>query len=426
MLVSQDVGVSDVFGSIPALMFADFNNALLHVGQNSPHAVLLGPEGVGDLTTFPGIKNVSGQECGPDDTCYLDNRHMTVELVERLCDTTPFEIDESNNMNNMELDLEPTIGGYFRHYFDALVSLAWPGNVQLWLCCEDPAGADTSIISVCEDPSFVLPREPSTLGIAPHFLTGHFGQGQQEALTAAFVSKINIAGDFRSVDISGRFDLGAAGTKLITRENPEEYTHKLGRSWGNMFLDCDETDNADAICQASLELDRQIGRDNIYHSLPFFSCSDDITKITDKTCFGEDMITNTANGCGTVAAVGDCDDVCVGNFCGVNDPPVDGRGSTNVLYVHVQDHPDDEDEDDSSTSVSGSSSGGPEARKDSGGVVALSIVLGIVVLLSGLSIFYGTSKGKSKVADANEKPDTSSKPALESIDEEDPDKSETV
>ena len=423
MLVSLDFRVAGVFsgfsGAIPALMIADFNNDLLHVGQNLP-LTLLGPKGVGDLTTIPGIKSVSGQECGPDDTCYLDNRHVTVELVEKLCDTTPVEIDGSN----VELDLEPTIGGYFRHYFDALISLAWPGNVQLWLCCEDPVGADSSIIT-CEDPSFVLPREPAKLRIAPHFLTGHFGQGQQEALTAAFVSKINTAGAIQSfVDISGRFDLGAAGTKLITRENPEEYTHKLGRSWGNMFLDCDEADYVDAMCQASLELDRQIERDNIYHSLPFFSCSDDLTKITDKTCFSEDMNTNTANGCGMVAAVGDCDNVCVGSFCGVNDPPIDGRGSANVLYVHVQDHPDDED--GSSTSVSGSSSSGPEARKDSGGVVALSVVLGIVVLLAGLSIFYGTSKGKSKIAHADEKPDTSPKPALDSIDEEDHDESETV
>ena len=191
-----------------------------------------------------------------------------------------------------------------------------------------------------------------------------------------------------------------------------------------MFLDCDEADDAEAMCQASLELDRQIERDNIYHSLPFFSCSDDLTKITDKICFSEDMNTNTANGCGMVAAVGDCDNVCVGSFCGVNDPPIDGRGSANVLYVHVQVHPDDED--GSSTSVSGSSSSGPEARKDSGGVVALSIVLGIVVLLAGLSIFYGTSKGKSKIAHADEKLDTSSKPALDSIDEEDHDESETV
>ena len=426
MLVSQDFRVSGVFsgfsGAIPPLMIADFNNDLLHVGQNLP-LTLLGPKGVGDLTTIPGIKNVSGHECGPDDTCYLDNRHMTVELVEKLCDITPVEIDGSN----VELDLEPTIGGYFRHYFDALISLAWPGNVQLWLCCEDPVGADSSIIT-CEDPSFVLPREPAKhLGIAPHFLTGHFGQGQQEALAAAFVSKINITpGDFRSVDISGRFDLGVAGTKLITRENPEEYTRKLGRSWGNMFLDCDESDNAEAICQASLELDRKIGRDKIYHSLPFFSCSDDLTKINDKrkTCFREDMNTNTANGCGMVAAVGDCDNVCIGSFSGVNDPPIDGRGSANVLYVHVQDHPDVKD--GSSTFVSGSSSGGPEARKDSGGVVVLSVVLGIVVLLALLSIFYGTSKGKSKIAHANEKPDTSSKPSLDSIDEEEHDESETV
>ena len=95
MLVSQDFRVSGVFsgfsGAIPPLMIADFNNDLLHVGQNLP-LTLLGPKGVGDLTTIPGIKNVSGHECGPDDTCYLDNRHMTVELVEKLCDITPVEI----------------------------------------------------------------------------------------------------------------------------------------------------------------------------------------------------------------------------------------------------------------------------------------------------------------------------------------------
>lgn len=423
MLVSQDVRVSGVFsavsGAIPALMIADFNNELLHVVENLP-LTLLGPEGVGDLTTIPGIKNASGQECGPDDTCYLDNRHMTVELVEKLCDTTPIEIDGPN----VELDLESTLGGYFRHYFAALISLAWPGNAQLWLCCKDPVGADSSV--TCEDPSFVLPREHVELGIAPHFLTGHFGQGQQEALTAAFVSKINTADDFQFVDISGRFDLGAAGTKLITREEPEEYTHKLGRSFGNMFLDCDDADSAEAMCQASLELDRHIGRDDVYLVHPLFSCSDNLTKIADKTCFSEDMNTNTANGCGMVAAVGDCNDVCVGGFCGVNNPPIDGRGITNVIYVHIQEHPVGDDEDGSTTSVSGSSSGGPQARKDTGGVVALSIVLGVVVLLAGLSIFYGTSKGKSKIAHADQKPDTSSKPALDSIDEENHDESETV
>ena len=54
------------------------------------------------------------------------------------------------------------------------------------------------------------------------------------------------------------------------------------------------------------------------------------------------MATNIAQGCDFVASTGGCDTVCVGNFCGVNEPPKEGRGSSNVLFVYMSDHSDEE------------------------------------------------------------------------------------
>jgi len=50
------------------------------------------------------------------------------------------------------------------------------------------------------------------------------------------------------------------------------------------------------------------------------------------------MQTNIEDGCGFVAAVGPCDRVCVAGSCGVNEVPLEGHGTTNVLYVYLADY----------------------------------------------------------------------------------------
>jgi hypothetical protein len=57
-----------------------------------------------------------------------------------------------------------------------------------------------------------------------------------------------------------------------------------------------------------------------------------------KSCFSKDMETNIRDGCDFVSAVGPCNQVCVGGFCGVNDPPLEGRGTTNVLYIYMSEY----------------------------------------------------------------------------------------
>jgi hypothetical protein len=62
-----------------------------------------------------------------------------------------------------------------------------------------------------------------------------------------------------------------------------------------------------------------------------FTCSGGSTYPTresGKACFSKDMATNEEDGCGFVASAGTCDRVCESGFCGVNDPPLEHRGTT--------------------------------------------------------------------------------------------------
>ena len=129
-----------------------------------------------------------------------------------------------------------------------------------------------------------------------------------------------------------------AGTRFFAGKVPE-FDYYLGNAWGNAFLDCDGDDRDDVLCQASVENDRIIGRDPQFFGIPMFTCSgesDYPTRESGKACFSKDMETNEADGCGFIASVGPCSRVCVGGFCGVNDPPLEHRGTTNVLYVYMK------------------------------------------------------------------------------------------
>jgi hypothetical protein len=126
----------------------------------------------------------------------------------------------------------------------------------------------------------------------------------------------------------------------------------LGNAWGNAFLDCFGDDQDNVLCQASKEEDRILGRASKFYGVPMFTCSGESgypTRASGKSCFSSDMAENERDGCGLVAAVGPCDRVCVGGLCGVNDPPLEDRGATNVLYVYVKKY-DDGTEDENQTS----------------------------------------------------------------------------
>jgi len=227
---------------------------------------------------------------------------------------------------------------------DALIGLAWPLNAELWLCCteeQDPG-------SPCLKPDYrftARSTQSDELALAPHFLTVLFGPEQQQALTAGLIAKLNVHGTELYMELAGRLDLGAAGTCFIPREFPEKFPHELGQAWGNMFLDCLGDDAEDVLCQASVEEDREIGRDPAYHSIAMFTCSGHQGNYPvaemGKACFSEDMESSDRDGCGLVAATGSCEQVCVAGFCGINKPPVEGRGTTNVLYVYMGDPPKD-------------------------------------------------------------------------------------
>ena len=294
------------------------------LGTNSIHPDRLGPSGVGDLSNVPEIEdNV------------LDNRFISPELKEMLC----FE-DATNNGETVT----------FRDYFSVLVDLAWPPNAEFRLCCSELAG--TSATSPCLEPDYVFSSQPQVAGLeplilAPHFLTQQFESGQQEALTAALIAKFNVLGQTLIMDLTGRFDLGAAGTRFIAGKEPG-FDYYLGNAWGNMFLDCSKEDKDHVLCQASTEGDRDIGRDADYYELPMFTCDGQSgypTTESGKACFSPDMETNIRDGCDWVSAVGPCNQVCVGGFCGVNDPPLEHRGTTNVLYIYMREYattPEDE------------------------------------------------------------------------------------
>jgi len=289
------------------------------LGDNWINTELLGSDGVGgDLT-----------ELGIEDNI-LDNRFITEDLKAALC-------QEEENTNG-ELT--------FRTYFATLIELGWPRNAKLHVCCAEPAGA--SAASPCLDPDFVFTSDTpelngfEELAFAPHFLTEKFEAGQQEALTAALIAKFNTQGKHLVMDLTGRFDLGAAGQRFIAGRKPGFGTY-LGNSWGNAFLDCAGEDKDNVLCKASTEEERDIGRDPKYFNLPMFTCSsnnDYPTFESGKACFSKNMQTNIEDGCDFVAAAGPCDHVCVAGFCGVNEVPLEDHGTTNVLYVYLADYDD--------------------------------------------------------------------------------------
>jgi len=289
----------------------------------------------------------------------LDNRHISNDLKVALCESSET-----------------------RSYFETLIELAWRSDTEFHLCCGDHATA-------CFDPDFVFSskaNDDSTLpppAFAPHFLTKLFGPGQQETLTAALIAKLNTRGESLLMEVAGRFDLGADGVILEPRKEYEDFPYELGRAWGNMFLDCIEgdgnngTDAGHVLCEASLEIDRTIGRNSLYHPYPMFTCSgsdSDQYPIEEagESCFSQDMETNNKDGCGLVAAVGPCDKVCVNGFCGVNQPPLVGRGTINVMHVYVNEFDDQDDK--------------------IGLKVVLPVIVALILLLMGAAVFRARAK----------------------------------
>ena len=128
-------------------------------------------------------------------------------------------------------------------------------------------------------------------------------------MTAALIAKFNTLGKSLIMDLTGLFNLGLAGTRFVGGKEPG-FDYYLGNAWGNMFLDCSNTDSDDVLCKASTESDRFIGRDPQYYNLPMFTCtgqSDFPTAESGKACFSQDMETNVRDGCDWVSAVGPCD-----------------------------------------------------------------------------------------------------------------------
>jgi hypothetical protein len=171
-------------------------------------------------------------------------------------------------------------------------------NAEFRLFFSESAGSNAT--SACISPDHIFSsnkgenQEFEPLVLAPHFLTEKFESGQQEALTAAVIAKINTQGQHLVMDLMGRFDLGAADTRFITGKNPS-FPNFLGNAWGNMFLDCFGNDADHVLCQASKEEDRQLGRDSEFHGAPIFTCfgqSSYPTKESGKACFSKDMATN--------------------------------------------------------------------------------------------------------------------------------------
>ncbi|CAB9530425.1 unknown protein [Seminavis robusta] len=286
------------------------------LGENWIDPDLLGRAGVGDLTKV-GVKNVKCDDCGTSsESCVLDNRHIPKVLHLMLCGETQEGKD-------------------FRDAFKTLLEMAWPPNAEFWLCCSK----DRTKIEACLEPDHVF-VPPEGIPMAPHFLTTKFEAGQQEALTAALISKINVHGTTLKMDLAGRFDLGAAGVLTITRNEPDAFHHYLGNAWGNVFLDC-KASPEDPLCAAAAEEDHFVGRHEESHNLPLFTCSGESSypiKASGKSCSSEDMASNEAGGCDFVAAAGECDVVCVGGMCGTNQPFEEGRGSINVLYVYMDEY----------------------------------------------------------------------------------------
>lgn len=316
----------------------------------------------------------------------LDNRHIPNDLKVALCESTEI-----------------------RNYFETLIELAWPSDAEFHLCCGD-------IASECLEPDYIFSSktgDDSTLtppAFAPHFLTVLFGPGQQETLTAALIAKINTRGERLLMELAGRFDLGAAGMRFEPRQEFDDFHYELGQAWGNVFLDCATEDGTaganatDVLCEASLEKDRTIGRDSAHHPYPMFTCSGRDSERypieeSGKSCFSQDMATNAEDGCDLVAAVGPCDTVCVGGFCGVNQPPLPGRGTTNVMYVYMKEF-DEQDGGD-----------------DSGLKVVLPVAVAVVLLLIGAIIFKARANKPKTSNRGSVAPSRNKEEVAEKIDE---------
>jgi hypothetical protein len=363
----------------------------LFLGPSLPiDASQLGPLGVGDLTDVPGARNAATRApCqGPAATCVLDNRHLSLPLQQALCGGG----SDGGGSGPVAAAAEDA-----RNYFDALIGLVWPFNTELWLCCTDEfltSNATTTAAATappaCNEPAHVFAArntQEEAMGLAPHFLTGIlFGPEQQQVLTAALIAKINTRGIKLRMELAGRFDLGAAGTRFWPREYRDDFPHAIGQAWGNMFLDCAGADADQAMCQASAEKDRDIGRDPANHHLAMFTCSsngsDDnafLYPLADmgKSCFSDTMERNEEGGCGYVAAVGPCDRVCLAGFCGANQPPVEGRGTTNVVYVYMADPVEPAVVEDRN----GDKSDGNDDDPTSALKIALFVAMGLALLL---------------------------------------------
>jgi hypothetical protein len=260
----------------------------------------------------------------------LDQRHLPSVLTALLC------------LNDID---------YFREYLSTLIDLAWPTSAKLNICCNAPAA-----IQECTSPDYAMQSITlQTNGefypppvFAPHFLTPGFEEGQQQVLTAGFIMQLRVPHTkMLTVEVSGVWDLGLAGTRFHPRDRPDIYSHELGATFGNMFLDCYGNDGLDlrnTLCQASLEIEHHIGRDALFHGIPLFTChggetNENSTNIDGymQSCFAQDMKTAKEQGCGYVAAIGACDDFCLEGYCGANKPPQYNKVVQNVIYVHVSD-----------------------------------------------------------------------------------------
>ena len=291
----------------------------------------------------------------------LTEDYLHPDLVDVLCGRSSQE-DEQNDKYSE----------YFHGYLTAVLDVAWPSSTELHVCC---AGECTFTDPLLAENEYVF-RGGESAVLAPHFLTPFFDDGQQEALTAGFIAKLNTQELVLEQDVAGTFQLGGpAADVFMVRKDPEEYKHFLGATWGNMFLDCLDNDRGHVLCDASLENDRQIGRDEQFRTMPMFTCNGGSTYPLDesgKSCFHTDMTSNDENGCGAVAATGRCDQVCLSGVCGVNIPPRVGLGTSNILYVYMKDFEGQQQQAETSSS---------DDDDIPGWGIALLVILGVAFVL---------------------------------------------
>jgi hypothetical protein len=174
------------------------------------------------------------------------------------------------------------------------------------------------------------------------------------------------------------------------------FDYYLGSSWGNAFLDCYGSDADNVLCQASREEDRDIGRSPSFFGLPMFACNGGSgypTRESGKACFSTDMATNERDGCEMVASVGTCDRVCVAGFCGANDPPLENRGTTNVLAIYMKAYNGDDD----------FSKQQQKADSDIDLKIALPIVFALLVTFAALILWKGCKTKRAEKAISSQK-----------------------